>query len=36
MRLEDITDRPLRRDAERNRERLLAAASDVFAERAST
>lgn len=30
---EDTTERPLRRDAERNRERLLAAASDVFAER---
>jgi AcrR family transcriptional regulator len=30
--LEDPTERPLRRDAERNRDRLLAAASDVFAE----
>lgn len=30
--LKDPTERPLRRDAERNRELLLAAASDVFAE----
>ncbi len=33
MPLGDPIDRPLRRDAERNRDRLLAAASDVFAER---
>ena len=33
---EDTTERPLRRDAERNRERLLAAASEVFAIAAST
>ena len=30
---EDTTERPLRKDAERNRERLLAAASEVFAQR---
>ncbi len=33
MPLDDPTERPLRRDAERNRELLLAAASDVFADR---
>ena len=30
---EDSAERPLRRDAERNRERLLTAASEVFAQR---
>ena len=30
---EDTAERPLRQDAERNRERLLVAASEVFAQR---
>src|SRR3954466_13980008 len=30
---EDTAERPLRKDAERNRERLLTAASEVFAQR---
>ncbi len=29
----DLADRPLRRDAERNRQRILAAAGELFAER---
>ena len=31
--MDDLTDRPLRKDAERNRQRLLAAAAELFAQR---